>query len=75
MKPPIKTLITVMLIVTSLSGFGRAQAVEFPQSEKWWQTATPTQIERLLADGADVNARARSGQTPLHKAAQGGRRH
>ena len=36
---------------------------------EWWQAATPAQTERLLADGAEVNAWDESGWTPLHEAA------
>ena len=70
MQLPGKTLIIVMLVVAPLSGFGRAQAAEFPESKEWWRTATPSQIERLLADGADIHAWNKYGWTPLHAAAQ-----
>ncbi len=56
MKSTIKTLAMIMLIAASLSGPGRAQAAEFPESREWWQAATPAQIERLLADGAELKA-------------------
>jgi ankyrin repeat protein len=36
---------------------------------KWWETATTIDIETELNAGAEVNAKARSGATPLHVAA------
>ena len=65
MKSPIRTLVITMLMVASISGPGRAQAAEFLRSEYQWRTATPSQIERLLVDGADINLRdGKFGEAP-----------
>ena len=45
-------------------------ADEFPADIAWWQMATPAQVQRLLAEGTDIDARSGSGMTLLHWAAE-----
>ena len=50
----------------------RAEGLEFPMSpgaKEWWKTVTPETIADYVAKGADVNARNKLGNTPLHVAA------
>ena len=48
--------------------------IEFPLSgdgmKEWWKTATLAQVERLVKQGAEVNARNEGGFTPLHYAVE-----
>ena len=41
-------------------------------SEEFWQSATSTEVQAELANGADIQARDWEGATPLHKAASNG---
>ena len=41
-------------------------------SEEFWQSATSTEVQAELTNGADVQARDWEGATPLHKAASNG---
>ena len=41
-------------------------------SEEFWQSATSTEVQAELTNGADVQARTEDGGTPLHGAALNG---
>ena len=61
-------LIALMLTVATQAGAECGKLCE----EDWWSTATAVGVQAELDGGADVTARSKSGQTPLHSAARMG---
>ena len=73
-KSEIELLCLILVFVFMVGGCKKKSAEITTPLHEAAQTGNVEQIKRLLSSGADVNAKARGGFTPLHSAATRGRR-